>query len=141
MRLLAFQVPNELHVDLDAGNDVLEAGRDRLPMPNRLYGDAGNDTVGLADVTAKNLNASLGAGNDWFGAQRVRVREELTLLASRGNDHAELSECTADVADLNGGVGSDGLRLGGNRFGRLYLHGWEYVEYVVPALSPSEPSA
>ena len=176
VQLRAFQVPNELHVDLDAGNDLLEAGLEASGIPPnrvggalwiegdngndvvklanvqvagnvyvklgsgndtfrswaaqvdaaiRIDGDAGEDTVTLADVRAENLYAWLGQGNDSFRADRVRVTRKLFLTAGRGNDRAWIYGCEAAEAELFGGPGYDVLWLGGNRFGRLRLHGWE----------------
>lgn len=177
VKLLSFQVPNELHIDLDAGNDVLEAGltggtnrvggevwiegddgNDVVSLANvhvgdnlwvklgygsdtlrswaarvdgyfRVDGDAGNDTVQLADMlVTEDLVCWLAGGSDFFRADRVQVTGKLALLAGTGDDRAQLYDCSAAEAELIGGVGYDVLSLGGNRFGRLGLYGWERVQ-------------
>ncbi|MGQ9505084.1 MAG: hypothetical protein ACUVQG_10045 [Thermogutta sp.] len=73
VQLVAFNVPNELHVNLGAGNDVLEAGAVRGSTANQvrgalwIEGKDGNDVVTLANThAAQNVWVKLNGGNDTF---------------------------------------------------------------------------
>lgn len=130
VQLRAFQVPNELHVDLDAGNDVLEAGLEASGVtPNRvggalwIEGDDGNDLVELANVqVAGNVYVKLGYGNDTFHSWAAQVDAAIRIDGDAGNDTVTLADVRAKNLYAWLGQGNDSFLADGVRVRRkLFL--------------------
>ncbi len=116
VKLLSFQVPNELHVDLDAGDNVLEAGLySALANVVRgsmwVQGDDGNDQVSLANVqVGDDLWAELGDGSDTLRTWSTQVDDYFRIHADSGNDGVSLADVTAENLIATLGNGNDALR-------------------------------
>jgi len=111
VKLLAFQVPNQLHIDLDAGHDVVEAGLastgNRVGGELWIEGDDGDDRVSIANLQAGgNTWVKLGTGHDTLAAWAMQVDASLRIDGDAGNDRVWLTDLA--VANLYAWFGEGG---------------------------------
>ncbi len=118
VKLLSFHVPNELHVDLDAGDDLLEAGlvstgtnANVVGGEMWVVGDDGSDAVSLANLSARdNLWAKLGDGSDRLQTWSTQVDGYFRIHADAGNQWVALTDVRAENVIVALGEGNDTFR-------------------------------
>lgn len=130
---LGLRTGGSLIVESGDGDDAVRLDRVLAREAIRVMAGAGDDAVSVAHVKARFLGIASGDGND-----NVRVVDtavvELAVELGAGDDRLEIGNATAQHgARLNGGLGEDTIaNLGGNRFRRLAIIGFEHREPVTP---------
>jgi len=114
VKLLSFQVPNELHVELGPGNDVFEAGINGgnhvVNGTTWLEGQDGADVLSVANTRIRgNLWVKLGAGNDSFQMNASQVDAYFRLDGDDGDDNVLLTNLAVANLLLRFQSGNDSL--------------------------------
>lgn len=130
----AVKTDQGMNVNAGEGSDALHIDQLWSSGPLTLIGGPGDgaDNIDLAHARAAMAFINTGAGND-----RVRILDSafrvLGVALEDGDDTLAVGNTKAEWAFALGGEGLDTLRnLGGNRFGRRFVYGFETMVDAEP---------
>jgi hypothetical protein len=119
-----------------AQNDSVAVQHARMGNTMRLGTDGGDDHVSVHRVAARRLHIGAGDGNDRVSIVGAALRELVVELGA-GDDGLAIGHThVSEHAVLRAGDGEDTLvSLGGNRFSRILIAGFEHR--MGPSMAPA----